>query len=166
MSQQAYNDQGQLIEGMKADSGFDDIRSGLAEGIVPFGRFVSEGTDLDRQVQLPSGATDITDKKKVRGVAVSTHAIESELGGSAVPSYKDKDAVSYMREGRIAVFVEEAVTPQSAVFVRHTSGGGGSEIGRFRTDADTASAAELANARYVTSTTGAGVAILELNLAG
>lgn len=166
MSQQAYADQGNLLEGMKADSGFDDILSALAEGVIPFGRLVRAGTDPDRQVIPLSAAGDITNKKLVRGVAIHTHAIESTLGGSDVPSYKDKAAVSYMRKGRVAVQVEEAVTPADPVFARHTSGGGGSEIGRFRTDADTASAAELANARYITSTTGAGIAILELNLAG
>ncbi len=166
MSQTAYADQGQLFAGMKADTGFDDIASHLAEGAVPFGRFVSVGTDLDRQVLLPSSAGEITNKKLIRGVAVQSHAIESELSGANPPQYKDKDAVSVMKKGRIAVNVEEAVTPSDAVFVRHASGGGGTNLGEFRTDADTATAAELANAKWITSTPGAGVAILELNLAG
>ena len=162
MSQLAYADQGQLLEVMKADSGFDDIISLLAEGIIPFGRLVVAGTDLDRQGELPVLTGDVTNLKKVRGISVHTHAIESEFpGGGVTPaSYKDEDAMSIMRKGRIAVQVEEAVTPDDAVFVRFASGGGGSELGRFRTDADTASASELANAKYVTSTTGAGIVIL------
>jgi len=165
MSQTAVANQGQLNEGMKADSGFDDILSALAEGAIPFGRYVKLGTDPDRQVELPGAAIDITVKKTVGGIALHNHAIESELNGVNPPQYKDKDAVSYMRKGRVAVFVEEAVTPADAVFVRFavdTFAG----IGQFRTDVDTASAAELANARFITSTTGPGIAILEVKIAG
>lgn len=162
MSQLAYTEQGELLAGMKADSGFDDILSGLAEGAVPFGRLVSVGTDKERQVLLPASALSITDKKLLRGVAIHTHAVESELGGSNPPGYKDEQAVSYMREGRVAVEVEEAVTPDDDVFVNFQNG----DEGKFRTDAGGGDAAELANARWVKGTSGAGIAILEVRLAG
>ena len=162
MSQTSYVEQGQLLAGMKADTGFDDVLSALAEGAVPFGRFLAAGTDAERQVKLPALATDITNKKALRGIAVHTHAIESEYQGSNPAEYKDEAAVSYIRKGRIAVEVDEAVSTTDAVFVRFA---GGNE-GKFRSDADGSNAAELANARYVKGTTGPGIAIIEVNLAG
>src|SRR3990172_9189666 len=44
------------------------------------------------------------------------------------------------RQGRIWVFIDETVTPQSPVFVRHTAGAGGTVLGAFRLTADTATA--------------------------
>lgn len=161
MSQTSYVEQGQLLAGQKADSGFDDVMSLLAEGAVPFGRFVTAGTDLDRQGQLPDAAADITNVKAVRGIAIQSHAIESEYLGSNPAQYKDQDAMSVMKKGRVAVNVEEAVTPADAVFVRYAGAG---NAGEFRTDDPGSEAAELANARFITSTTGAGVAILEVDL--
>lgn len=73
------------------------------------------------------------------------------------------ETVGVLRLGRIWVRVEEAVVANTdPVFFRHTSGGGGTEIGAFRTDADTASADALPQSAWLTTTTAAGVALLDL----
>ena len=59
--------------------------------------------------------------------------------------------------------VDEAVSAGDPVFFRHT--GAAADIGKFRNDADTANADAVAGAKFESSTTGAGIAVLSLNVA-
>lgn len=164
MSQNSIDEQSRALVGMKADLGRDFVSSYAAEGAIKIGRFVSLGTDKEEQVLVPALAADITDIKAKRGVALHSHAMESVKDGLD-PQYADKATVSVMEEGGVYVEVEEAVTPASDVFVRFAAGGGGTELGIFRTDADTATAAALAGARFRKASEtidGKLVALLEL----
>ena len=165
MSQSAVNEQGRALIGMKANLGPDFVSSYAAEGVVKIGRFVSLGTDKEEQVLVPALAADITSLLAKRGIALQSHARENAQDGLDA-QYEDKATVSVMEKGMVYVEVEEAVTPASDVFVRFANGTlGGNEKGIFRTDADTASAAALANARFRSaseSIDGKLVALLEL----
>ena len=165
MSQESYGEQSRAIVGMKADLGRDFVSSYAAEGAIKYGRFCSLGTDKEEQVILPVLAADITSIKSKRGVALQSHARENVQDGLD-PQYADKETVSVLEEGGVYVEVEEAVTADSDVYVRFADGTlGGNEKGIFRTDADTASAALLANARFRKASEtidGKLVALLEL----
>jgi len=150
--------------GALADSGFTDKVSALSEGDLPFGRMAVRGTDLDRQGRLPTGATDITDRKNLLGVVVRSQGIESldfqQTPGD--PRYLDKKMAPALRRGRIFVLPETAVDPSDNVFVRHT---GGNE-GKFRNDADGANASQVPadQARWKSTALAGEPAILEINL--
>lgn len=160
MSQTVVAEQAARVKGGKADSGFDDVISRLAEGEIQIGHLAILGTDLDRQAKLPGVAGDITDATKPLGVAVRSHAIESSKDSNPA-SVKDKDMVSLMRQGRINVLVEEDVVPTDPVFVRYAAGGDGPG-GWLMSDPGSA-AAELANAEWKTSALAGELAVLQLN---
>jgi hypothetical protein len=69
-----------------------------------------------------------------------------------------------MRRGRIWVLAESAVTRWSYPFVRFAAGAGGTVIGGFRADADSASAAQLTTAIFLTEADAGGLALLEIDL--
>jgi hypothetical protein len=76
--------------------------------------------------------------------------------------FRDKDAVSIRRKGRIIVKPEQAVTPESPVFVRINGTG---EIGGFRADNASGNAVELATGfKYMTTRDSNGFVVLEVNL--
>lgn len=159
MSQTAYNQQSKALDGMKANLVPDRVLSYAAEGAngIEFGRFTSLGTDKEKQVILPGAATDITGLKAKRGVALKVHTKESLPDGNA-PKYKEKETVSVMTKGTVYVKVEDAIDPTDDVFVRFQGG----DEGLFRSDADTADAAQLADARWLEGAGAGGFALLEL----
>ena len=79
--------------GQKVDLATDIVDSFKAEGAVPFGRGVVQGT-ADDQCKLPTADTNYP-----LGVAIFTHAIEQALAGGA--EYADKDMVSVVSFGRV-----------------------------------------------------------------
>ena len=156
-------DQPKAIEGQLADLENKDVMTGentLTD--IFFGKFVSRGAG-DNLIIRPAASTDITDVTKARGVALTHQAIESNLG-SAAPFYPQKSAVNVLKKGRVWVKVEEAVTPTDPVFVRFASGAGGTVLGSFRKTADTATAAQLAGAKYLSNAAANGLALLELDI--
>lgn len=148
--------------GLLADDGVRDVLSRVNPvDAIPFGCAVVLGVDPDNDCKLPAAAADITTAANALGIAFSTQAIESSASG--VAQYPVKSSVNVLRKGRVWVQVEEAVTPASPVFVRYASGAGGTQKGAFRASADTATAAQWANARYVTSAGIAGFAQVEID---
>jgi hypothetical protein len=79
--------------------------------------------------------------------------------------YVDAETISVMTSGGIYVYTEEAVVERDPVYVRVAAGAGGSTLGAFRNDADTASAVLLPDARF-TRSAAAGCARLWLPHAG
>ena len=100
-------------EGGLADSGNNDILTyNNPVQAIPAGRALFKIIGDDDGVKLP----DADAVARVVGVAVRTIAMESDADGNIV--YPPKSAISGIRKGRIYVKVEEAVTPDDAVFVR------------------------------------------------
>jgi len=110
----------------------------------------------DDAVKAPAASTDVTDTPS--GFIAHTHALESSETGD--PQFPVKSALNIMRKGRIWVPVEDAVTVGAGVYVRFQNG----SEGLCRSDADAGNAALLPSAKFVTSTTGAGLAMVEINL--
>ena len=78
-------------------------------------------------------------------------------------TYAAGEVASLLRRGRIWVSAEEAVTEGGPVYVRMTATGDES-VGAFRTTPDSTDCALLRRARWASTTSAAGLALLELNL--
>lgn len=130
---------------------------------IPFGRAVCwDDRGADDECRLPRQSADVGDR--IFGVAAADHLLET-VTGATNGLYLDKAGVSILRRGYIWVVCESAITAIGAdVYVRYASGSGGSNLGAFRADADTSTAAVLNGATF-RSTCGAGeLCLLELNL--
>lgn len=159
MSQTAYSvNQGVALEGGLYDIGENDTMSYLVQDAagISFGKGVSQGT-ADDQAKLPAAAGDVT--TTFLGVSQAVQGIEADSSG--VVKYLQKAAMSVVKKGRVWVKVEDAVTAQGAVYVRHAAGGLG--VGSFAGAAGTGLAL-LPGAKYITSASANGLAVVELNL--
>lgn len=98
------------------------------------------------------------------GVALYDSAtVESTYGADTrTEEYADGATVPLLRVGSVWVETEDTCEEGGAVYVRVTSGAGGSLLGSFRSDADTASAVLVPNARWGRRSTAGGLNILEL----
>ncbi|MEY4507939.1 MAG: hypothetical protein RLZZ450_61 [Pseudomonadota bacterium] len=77
--------------------------------------------------------------------------------------YVDGDTVPCVRRGLLSVFTEEATSDMDPVYMRIASGAGGSLLGAFRNDADTASCVLVTGARFVRDQA-SGVGVVHLGL--
>lgn len=149
------------LAGMVADgagSPHDIVSRANIVDEIPFGVAVADIAGDEDTIELPtsSGA-------KICGIAVRDLKVE-EGQASIDNAYPANSKCAVMKKGRIWVIVEKAVTVDDSVFVRHTANGGNTQLGAFRDDSDTNRALQIVNARFITSTTGAGIAIVEINL--
>lgn len=129
-------------------------------GNIPFGRFVAQSAINPGRCYLPVASTDITSIKSAAGVAVRSDSIEN----GDDEGYPLNEAVEVLSAGVVWVPVEEAVTPASDVYVRYAARGLNTELGTFRTDSDSSTAAALPSARWLTSAGAGELALLEINL--
>jgi len=167
MSQTVFNTvEAVAHEGMIADAGLDNtVYTGVVNdtnGVVKFGRFVRILTAGNPPtVELPNATGEITGSTGL-GIVASEPSLEGPAGTFA--GHPDGAVIPVLRKGRIWVTSEDAVAaaPQAA-FVRF-SAGVGEELGRFRTDADTADAVALPGARFMTNCDAGGLTLLELQI--
>lgn len=132
--------------------------SAEASAEIQFGIMVKQGTG-DDQCLLPTATTD-----KFVGVTLHSHAYDkdTELGTLGL---KPKVAVNALQQGTVWVVVDEAVSPADAVRVRVTSAGGA--VGTFRKTAVGGQSVNISGfARWLSTTTGAGLALLQLDMSG
>lgn len=146
------------FEGQLADLSDYSALTYAAEGNVPFGRGVIEGT-TPNQVKLPAA---VFTEANFRGVTL--HAQSKEMDADGVAQYKAKQATNVATRGRVLVKVEQAVVPGDPVFLRHTANGAGTAAGQFRKDADTARAVQLTKARWTRAIAAGGVGVLEFGI--
>ncbi len=141
------------------------ITANVATITIPFGRAVvnrSGAGTTERSAALPTSTG-----QTFAGVAERIHSNVDPSAASpaddigAIAAFQD---MTVIKEGEVIVEVEEAVLESDNVFFRHTAGAG-ENLGTFRTDADTADADQITNARWVSRTTGAGLAVLAINTA-
>ena len=158
MPQLDYNDQENIpaVKGGLADSAFHDIVGRNAAVAINFGlgliKTVTEGLTA-----LPS-ATGF----KFEGVAVQS--LKDVPRATGIALYEIDEEFPVLKKGRIWVYSEQAVNPTLAVFLRHTTTT--TEVpGDFRVDLDTDKADDISTvASWVSTTTGAGLALLEINV--
>ena len=135
------------LEGQIDSTSLLDLTSKSAEGTIPFGRAVVAGTNPDVQVILPSAATPA-----FYGVAARIVGLENPNPAPGERTeYEATETAAVLKSGYIWVVTEVAVAPGDDVYYRFTAGAGGTEIGRFRNDADTATAGLIAGATFETT---------------
>lgn len=126
----------------------------VAFPVVGFGLALAQGTN-DTECRPLAATSD-----KVIGVSVFSHADNINNG---VEGYAAQSAVNVLRSGSIWVKVEEAVTPESAVYVRAVATG--SEVaGAFRTTADGSDTIQLTNSKFLTSAAAGELALVMINI--
>jgi hypothetical protein len=126
------------------------------EDPVPPGIAVTRGTADKTMKLMISGAA-------VVGVVELSHATgDSELDGDGL--YPVNSIVPVIRKGLLLVKVEDAVTPASAVHVRHTPTADNPQRGAFRSDVDGGNAVALTSAQFKTSAGAGGLAQLSITL--
>ena len=113
----------------------------------------------DGSLALPSSASDI-----LLGLVEHRHTGRELETFDTEAQYDALSQIPVGYRGGYVVEVEEAVTPSDDVFVRFAAGAGGTKIGAFRTDADTATAFQVTNARWRTSAGAGEKAVLLLDL--
>lgn len=174
MSQLSYAEQAPAIAGMVADfSGgidADTMVNGEASAEIAFGKMVVQSavqstsgtgtaaTGTPAKAKLPAASTD-----DFYGVVLFSNEYDKrlELGDTGV---KPAKMLAVKHRGRVWVKVEVAVATTDAVYARYTTNGG-LVPGDFRNDADTAKALRIYGAKFLTATSGAGLALLEFDMA-
>ena len=150
-----------LLEGQLSDIRDNTIGTYINEtgAALAFGNVVvyNSGGTVDNSARTISGTTGI-----VQGVNVLTYVDETALDLNSRPGVKAQQVLNVANEGAVAVYVHGSVTPATAVRVIHTATGV-QYAGQFRSAALSGKTALLANARYLTSVTGSGLAVVELN---
>ncbi len=110
----------------------------------------------DQTVKQATTGTDIT------GGAFRGFAMRQEYNAWGTDLIPDKEECPVLRKGWIWIQVEGAVTKGAPVFVRTAANGGNTTLGIARADADSGNAAQVPNARFDSTTAGAGLAIVEV----
>ena len=150
-----------LLEGQLSDIRDNTIGTYINEtnAVLAFGNVVvyNSGGTVANSAKTISAATDT-----VQGVNVLTYVDETALNANSRPGVKDDQVMNVANEGAVAVYVHGSVTPATAVRVIHTATGV-QYAGQFRSAALSGKTALLANARYLSSVTGSGLVIVELN---
>jgi hypothetical protein len=141
--------------GLVADSGImQDTISRLAENAAgnAAGTFLVPGTDAETQAIVPTTAVSITDGDGL-GVLMYDASKMPAVGAAAIAAgneYDDEDMLPINGSGRIWVLCDPGavIVANTPAFVRFAAGAGGTKLGAFRQNVDTASAAALPNAVF------------------
>ena len=152
----------------------------ISDANIPFGRFVvfdeaESGNGQVAEVKLPSAAIDVNNSdnyQKCEGIVLATQSEQAEYGPAPVdanhPEYLAGVPFPVIRHGLIWVKVEEAVGPADQPYVRFTNGVdsyAGTYAGNFNKGTDSSHSVTLgANARFMSTTTGAGLVQLMIRL--
>lgn len=140
-----------------ANLSINTITANTSTEAVPFGRALVKRTGAgttDQSVRLPSAASQI-----FMGVAAREHGLVDVTNGT--DQVKPFSVISAVHSGDVVVQVEEAIAVGDNAFFRHTAAGTEAP-GEWRNDADGGDCDQVTGARFMSSTTGRGLAILRL----
>jgi hypothetical protein len=150
-----------LLEGQLSDIRDNTIGTYVNEtgAALAFGNVVvyNSGGTVANSAKTISGTTGT-----VQGVNVLTYVDETALDINSRPGVKAAQVLNVANEGAVAMYVHGSVTPATAVRVVHTATGV-QYAGQLRSAALSGKTAVLSNARFLSSVTGSGLAIVELN---
>ena len=150
-----------LVEGQLSDIRDNTIGTYVNEtgSVIPFGNVVAfnqAGTVANSARTIGSGTAIVA------GVNVLTYVDETALDGDLRPGVKDKQVLNVANEGAVAMYVHGSVNPATAVRVVHTATGV-RYAGQLLASGWSGRTAVLSNARFLSSITGSGLVIVELN---
>ena len=150
-----------LLEGQLSDIRDNTIGTYINEtgSVLAFGNVVvyNSGGTVANSAATISGVSGV-----VQGVNVLTYVDETAFDSDSRPGVKNQQVLNVANEGAVAVYVTGAVTPASPVRVLYAASGTG-KAGQFSHAFASGKTVRLSNARFLSSTTGSGLAILELN---
>ena len=136
-------------------------KTNTSGGVIAFGRAVVQGTS-PQDITLPAA-----NKTGFVGIAIRSYVYEDAETADGAEGYADKKEINVLVQGEIWVETEVAVAPGDPVYFRVASGTE-SIVGKFLKTADTVSTVDKAvvipQARWISSTTAAGIAKLQINL--
>lgn len=136
----------------------------IAEVVIQAGLLVCQGT-ADGQCKLPTSASEVG---KALGVAPARVTSDSRFPSTSTAgsTYQIGDNCGAIADGTVWVTVEEAVAAGDPCYVRFATNGGLTTKGAFRNDDSDpgggATAALLSGARFMTTTSGSGLALVAL----
>lgn len=138
-------------------------KANASGAVIAYGRAVVQGTAPD-DVILPAA-----DKTGFVGIAKRTYMYENAQTADGAFGYAAKRQIDVLTQGEVWVETEVAVAPGDAVFFRIVAKGDNTIVGKFNKTADATAvpadtAVAIPNARWISSTTGAGLARLQINL--
>lgn len=139
------------IAGLIYDIGDNDVMSFSAEGVVGLGAPVQLGTNGERQVKALT--TAVGQAALARGISVA--GILEQASG--VVAYATGQSVSVIKRGRIWVNTDDAVVAGAKANLKLSSGLLTDEVVAAGIEAFT-----LFTATFITSTSGAGLAVVEI----
>jgi hypothetical protein len=153
------------LEGQFADIADNNVATFVNEtgAGVAFGDLlvVSTGGTVGNSAKTVAATGDT-----VVGVNALTYIEETNLDANSRPAAADKQALNVVNKGVVAVYVTGAVdltSPVRVYFATHTGTTAGAHPGRFSHAYVSGKTRRLSAARWVSKTTGAGIALLELN---
>ena len=153
------------LEGQFADIADNSIATFVNEtdAVLAFGNLmvVNTGGTVGNSAKTIAATGDT-----VVGVNALTYVDETATDANSRPGVADEQAINVMNKGVVAVYCTAAVDFTSPVHVYHTVNTGttaGSFPGRFAASGEADKTAALSGARWVSKTTAAGIALLELN---
>lgn len=153
--QTAYTQYGAAgFPGLIYDAMFTDKMSYSAEAAVPFGVAVKLGTNKERQV-LPM-TTAVGQAALAMGISIMTYA--HEVSAAGVAQYNATETVSVMKRGRIWVTTNDAVVAGAVANLVLANGTFTDEVVATGIEAFT-----QFSAKFITGTTAAGLAVVEIN---
>ena len=127
---------------------------------IPVGIMAAQAAN-DEDCRLPASGDTAADLIGI--VYREPGTIRSNDGSSGADEFRQGETLDLLTMGEVAVLVEEAVSPDDPVYCRVVAGAG-EQAGAFRTDADSGDAVLLSGAKFRSTTTGAGIAKLAINL--
>jgi hypothetical protein len=147
--------------GMLADSSEYTAITGINEtdAVLPFGVVVvtdGAGTSGDAVKMVASNST------LALGVTIDSFTFETTKDANGRPGYPDQATVNVLTEGTILVYSEEAVAVGDEVHVRHTTAST-NYAGYVRKTAVSGKTSLLANAKFASKTSGAGLAAITID---
>lgn len=151
--------QAEAMLGMKADSMYDLVEGTWVANVeaIPVGRICAKDLTVDNGCQLPDG----TNQELIGGAILEARLIADNAG---VVQYAVKDTVNILRTGKMWVWCEEAINPDSdSVFVRITADGATKLRGQVRKDVDGGKAIAFTKAKFRKTLAGAGLMLLEID---
>lgn len=123
-------------------------------GVVRDDRAATSG----KQCRLPRVSGDIA-----AGIFLGITCLSTNREPNSGLGYANLSAVPILELGNIWVNVEGTVTEGQQLFCRYASGAGGSQLGAFRADADSSTAAAVPGLHSKHARTGAGLVLARFN---
>ena len=140
------------------DTSLRQIDSFLAQGAVGIAKAVVLGTTKEgasNRGQVVQAGTGVGQGALITGISILTQTLET--GANGLVQYADKDTVSVMTKGRVVVMTNDAVVAGSVANFVLANGTWTDEVVATGIEATV-----LVKVRFITSTSAAGLAAVEV----